>query len=170
MRVNFPAALPKISNQLFARIELLRRGLVAIKIADQTNADRDIVQIIAVDMATINLSSPAVSNFDLAVPSRGAVADNEMVGETVFHSSNMAMVVIENTRVALARTAVVHDDELPSPLHHSRMIDLVANRARKILIMFSKEVKWNQRETGRFFVTGFLHNHLRRLFRLAAAR
>ena len=153
VRINFSAALPKISNQLFARIELLRRGLVAVEIADQTNADRDVVQIIAVDMAAINLSSPAISNFDLAVPSRGAVADNEMVGQTVYHSPNMAMVVIENTRVALARTAVVHDDELPSPLQHACMIDLVANRARKIAIMFSKEVKRNQRETGRFFVT-----------------
>ncbi|MEY2492255.1 MAG: hypothetical protein QOH24_1206, partial [Verrucomicrobiota bacterium] len=67
MRINFPAALSQIPDQFFARFELPLRRLVAIEIADQTNTEGNVVQVIAVDVAAIDLTSPAVTDFDFAV-------------------------------------------------------------------------------------------------------
>ena len=67
MSVAFSAALLQIPNQLFTRIELRARRLVAIEIAHQTNTEPDAVHIIAVNMAAVNLTTPAIANLDLAV-------------------------------------------------------------------------------------------------------
>ena len=67
MSVAFSAALLQIPNQLFTRVELRARRLVAIEIAHQTNTEPDVVHIIAVNMAAVNLTTPAIANFDLAV-------------------------------------------------------------------------------------------------------
>ena len=60
-------ALPQIADQFFTRVELCARRLVSIKIAYQTNAERDVIQIIAVHVAAVDLTPPAVADFDLAV-------------------------------------------------------------------------------------------------------
>ena len=61
------AALAQIPNQLFARFQLRRCRLIAIEIAHETNAEPDIVHIIAVDVAAVDLAMPAVADFDLPV-------------------------------------------------------------------------------------------------------
>ncbi len=43
MIVDLAAALPQITNQFFAAIELHARRLITIEIANQTNAERDVV-------------------------------------------------------------------------------------------------------------------------------
>ena len=65
----FAATLPKVTNQLFATIELSTGRLVAIEIADQTNPKRDVVQVVAMNVSAIDLASPTVAHFDLTVPS-----------------------------------------------------------------------------------------------------
>lgn len=65
-------------------------------------------------VATIDLPPPAVAYFDLAIPGRRAVADHEVISQPVLHVTDVAMVVIENARIALSRSAVVDNDELPS--------------------------------------------------------
>ena len=65
--VAFPAALLQISNQLLARFELRTGRLIAIEIAHETNAERDVVQIIAVHMPAVYLAPPSIADFDLAV-------------------------------------------------------------------------------------------------------
>jgi len=62
------AALSQIADQFLARVELRARGLVPIEIAHQTNAERDIVQVIAVHVAAVDLTPPAIADFNLAVP------------------------------------------------------------------------------------------------------
>ena len=61
------AALSQVANEFLARVELGARGLVAIEITDQTDAERDVVQVIAVHVATVDLAAPAIADFDLAV-------------------------------------------------------------------------------------------------------
>src|SRR6202011_4044484 len=100
--------------QLFATIKLGARRLVAIKIADQTNSERDVVEIIAVNVAAVDLTPPTIAQFDLAVPGGSSVTDHEMVGESVLHSTKMSMVVIEGGGVSLPSAAIVNDDELPA--------------------------------------------------------
>ena len=128
MRVDFPAAFSQVLDQLFARLQLAPRRLTAIKIADQANAERDVVQIVAVHVPAIDLAPPAIAHLDLAVSRRGAVADNEMIGQSVFHPANVAVVIIEDARVALPGTAVVHNNELPATPFHRRTPDRFNDR------------------------------------------
>ncbi len=132
--VELAATLPQVSNQLFATIELRACRLIAIEIADQTNAERDVVEIIAVHMAAIDLTPPPVAHFDLTVPGRSSVSNYEMIGQTVLHVTNVAMVIIECPRVALPRAAVVHNDDLPARIAtiSRRAIDFRADRGREI--------------------------------------
>ena len=112
------ATFAQVTDEFFARVELRARGLGAIKIADQTNAQRDVVQIIAVHMAAVDLTPTAIAHFDLAVAGGSSVADHEMVRKTILHPADMSMIIIKSARVTLSRAAVVHDNELPAtPLH-----------------------------------------------------
>ena len=63
----FAAAVSQIANEFLASVELRARRLVSIEIAYKTNSERDIVQIIAVHMAAVDLTPPPISDFDLTV-------------------------------------------------------------------------------------------------------
>ena len=112
------ATLPQIADQFLTSVELGASRLISIEIAYETNTERDVVQIIAVHMATVDLTSPSIADFDLAIPGGCAVPDNEVIGETILHAANMLVVIIEHTGVALPRAAVVHDNELPAAPFH----------------------------------------------------
>jgi len=127
---DFSAALTKIANQFLTTIELRTGRLIAVEIADQTNAEGDVVQIIAVDMAAVDLPTPAIADFDLTIAGRSAVADHEMVSKSVLHSAKMPVVIIERGSVALTCSAVVHDDVLPAAARDRRTINLITNRSR----------------------------------------
>jgi len=90
------------------------------EIADQTNSERDVVQVIAVDVPAVDLSPPPVPHFDLAVAGRCAVADHEMIREPVLHPPKMPVVIIERGRVSLPRPAVVDHDVLPAAARDRR--------------------------------------------------
>ena len=127
--VDFAAPLPQVTNQLLARVELRASRLVAIEVTDQTNPERDVVEIIAVNVATIDLPAPAISDFDLTIAGGSSIADHEMISESVLHSANMPVVIIERGRVSLTRSAVVHHDKLPATARDRRTIDLGADGA-----------------------------------------
>ena len=61
------ATLSQIANEFLTSIELRTRWLVPIEIAYQTNAERNIVQVIAVHVTAIDLTPPAVPDFDLPI-------------------------------------------------------------------------------------------------------
>src|SRR5213592_4307092 len=65
--LGFAAAVPQKPNEFLTCVELCARRLVPIKIADQTNAERDVVQIIAVHMTAVYLTPPSIADFDLAI-------------------------------------------------------------------------------------------------------
>ena len=116
--LGFAATFAQVTDELFAGLELRARWLVAIKIADQTNAERNVVQIIAVHVAAVDLTPPTIAHFDLAVARGSAVANHKVVRKTILHPANVPMIIIKSARVSLPRTAVVHDNELPAaPLH-----------------------------------------------------
>ena len=112
------ATVAQVADEFFARVELCARWLVPIKIAYQTNAERNVVQIIAVHMAAIDLTPPAIAHFDLSVARGSAVADHEMVGKTILHPADVPMIIIKNARVSLPRAAIVHHNELPATPFH----------------------------------------------------
>ena len=112
------ATLSQVTDELFAGLELRARWLVAIKIADQTNAERNVIQIIAVHVAAVDLTPPTIADFDLAVARGSAVANHKVVRKTILHPANVPMIIIKSARVSLPRTAVMHHNELPpAPLH-----------------------------------------------------
>ena len=117
------ATFSQITNEFFACVELCARWLVAIKIAYQTNTERNVVQIIAVHVAAVDLTPPAVAHFDLAVAGGSAVPDHKVVGKTILHPADVPMIIIKNSRVPLPRAAVMHDNELPAVPFHRRASD-----------------------------------------------
>src|SRR5207248_3286561 len=112
------SALSQVTDKFFARVELRARWLVAIKIAYQTNAERNVVQIIAVHVAAVDLTPPTIAYFDLAIARGSAVANHKVVRKTVLHPANVPMIIIKSARVSLPRAAAVHDNELPAAPFH----------------------------------------------------
>ena len=65
--LGFAATISQVANEFLTRFKLRTRRLIPIEIAYKTNAERDVVQIIAVHMTTVDLATPAIADFDLAV-------------------------------------------------------------------------------------------------------
>ena len=128
MITDFSAALTKVTNQFFTTIELRTSRLIAVEIADQANSEGNVVQVIAMDVAAVDLPAPAIADFDLAIGGGSAIADHEMISESILHSAKMPVVVIKRGSVALARSAVVDNDVLPATTRHRGAIDLITNR------------------------------------------
>ena len=121
--IGLAATFSQVADEFFARVELRARWLVTIKIAYQTNAQRNVVQIIAVHMAAVDLTPPAIAHFDLAVARGRAVANHEMVCKTILHPADVPMIIIKSARVSLPRAAIMHDNELPATPFHWRASD-----------------------------------------------
>jgi len=121
--LGFAATFAQVTDEFFARVELRARRLVAIKIAYQTNADRNVVQIIAVNVAAVDLTPPPIAHFDLAVACGCSVADHEMVRKTILHPADVPMIIIKSARVTLSGAAIMHDNELPATPFHWRASD-----------------------------------------------
>ena len=124
------AAVSQVANEFLTRVELRTRRLVAIEIAYKTDAERDVVQIIAVHMAAVDLAAPAIADFDLTVTRRCAVPDNEVICKAVLHAANMLVVIIKHTRIALSGAAIVHYNELPAAPFHGRAPNRFDDRTR----------------------------------------
>ncbi len=121
-------ALAQVGDEFVQGGVLVARGHVAVEIAHQADAQRDVVEVVAVDVAAVDLSRPARADLDLAVAGTRAVADHEMVRQPVRHVADVAVVVVESRRVSLPRLAVVNDDVLPSPGADVRAVDGVEHR------------------------------------------
>jgi hypothetical protein len=78
-------------------------------------------------MAAVDLASPTIADFDLAITSRCSVADDEVISKAILHAPDMPMIIIENACVALSRAAIVHDNELPATPFHRRTPDRFDN-------------------------------------------
>ena len=134
MVAGFPAALSQITNELLARLELGARGLAAIEITHQADAEGNVVQVVTVHVATVYLTPPAIPYFDRAVPRRCPVPDNELIGQPILHVPHMPVVIIEYARISLPRAAVMDNDELPASLRHRRTINFAAHRTGQIAV------------------------------------
>src|SRR6516225_900538 len=148
----------EVADELVQSFVLGFCGQIAIEIAHKTDADGNIVQIVAVNVPSTELPIPPISNFDLAVSRRCTVSDHEMVGQSVRHSANMTMVVVEDARVTLARPAVVNDDIFPAIAGDACVINCFSNRWREVLPMHARFATWGLYEVLLLFRSGFLNN------------
>ena len=158
----------EVADELVQSFVLGFCGQIAIEIAHETDADGNIVQIVAVNVASTELAIPPISNFDLAVSRRCTVSDHEMVSQSVWHSANMTMVVVENARVTLARPAVMNDDIFPSIAGNARVIDSFSNRGRQVLPMHAALAAWGLYEVLLLCSAGFLNDD--RIFIVMSAK
>lgn len=93
-------------------LQLLAGGSFDLEIPDEADADRDEIELVVFDVAALELLRPAGTDFDLAVAGVDAVADDEVVGESVLHAA-FAVGASVGFGVAFFNGAVVSDDGLP---------------------------------------------------------
>ena len=116
-------AITEISDEFPKRPDLGVGRNIAVEIPDKTDAKGDVVQIVACNMASVELGRPAVPYLDLSIAGTMPVTDDEMVGESVFHVTDAEMIDVKNTGISLAGAAVVNDHIFPAPASHGRMIN-----------------------------------------------
>ena len=133
---------------------LILGGCVAVEIAHETDAERDVVQVVARDMAAVDLSGPPVSDFDFSIARGISIADDEVVGEAILHFANASVVDIKNPRVSLAGATVMNDDVFPPSALHFGIIDGFAQGRRQVAPSFHEAAK--KRFGWGFFVSNFL--------------
>ena len=133
--VGLTATFSQIADEFLACVKLRARRLATIEIADQTNAERYVVQIIAVHVPAVDLAAPALAHFDLAVSRGCSVPDHKMIGETILHPAHMPMVIIEDARISLPRATVMHYNKLPATAFHRRASDRVDHGSCQIAIV-----------------------------------
>src|SRR4051794_18767305 len=105
-------------------------------------------------MAAVDLAPPAFAHFDFSIARGSAVADHEMIGQTVAHPANVAAVVVEDAGVGLSSAAVGHFDKTPALAQHRGMIDLVTHRASYVGVMLFEKVEGQKGKAARSLVAG----------------
>lgn len=106
--------------------------LIAIQVPYEADADRDIVEVVAGHMPAVDLFCPARTYFNFTITRRSSVADDKMVGHSMLHLANPAMISVENAGVALPGSAVVNDDIFPSAFFDSCAVDRPAHPGSKV--------------------------------------
>lgn len=66
--VDLPDPLPQVSDQLIESLILSLGGKIPIEIADQADTDRNVIQVIAVDVATGELAHPTIADSICPLP------------------------------------------------------------------------------------------------------
>ena len=127
---NLSDTIAQIAYQFIKRAQLSLGWLVTIEVADQTDSDGDVVEIITRHVSAVELSRPARTNFDFAIARGSSIADDKMVGQSVLHLAHTAVIGVEDTSVSLPGSAVVNDDVLPPTFLDSRPIDRSAYSGR----------------------------------------
>lgn len=133
---DFSHAATQINDELIESGELGFGREIAIEVTDKTNADGDIIEVIAGHMTAIDLPRPARTYFDFAVAGGSAIADHKMISESVLHLAYPAMIDVENPGIALPGAAVVNDDIFPTTLLDLCLVDSSAHRRREVTPAF----------------------------------
>ena len=107
---------------------MLGGGECLFKVAHKTNPDGNFVERRAADMASLDLTLPAIADVYFSVGGVDSVADDEVVGEPVLHSAGVSVVMLHATDAVVAVGAVVDDDVLPAVAPDARSVDLAQGR------------------------------------------
>ena len=82
------------------------------EISNEADSDCDFVQAITCEVTSLDLSTPAVADLNLAVPRIGSVADDKVVSHPVLHAA-FFMIGIKDGGVSSRGAAVVNHDVFP---------------------------------------------------------
>lgn len=160
--VHLSHASSQVADQFIQSFVLCFCWQIAIKVAYKANADRNIVQIVAVYVAAVNLTIPTVPNFDLTVSGRSAVPDNEVVSQSIRHFADMPMIIVENACVPLTSPAVMDDYVFPPVARDASFVDGLPNCRCQILPVNTRLAARRGHEVFLFLAPRFLNDN--RLF------
>jgi len=121
--LGLPDPVSKIGDQLVESPDLGLGGLVTVEVADQANAERNVIEVVARDMSAVELSRPPVTDLNGAVSRSVTVPDHEMVGEAILHVADPEVVDVEDPGIPLPCAAVVDNDVFPASPANSSSID-----------------------------------------------
>lgn len=122
----------EVADQLDERFNLLRKRSPVFEIANEADTYPGHVDLVVADVATLKLADPAVTDFDLSPAGCAAIADDKVIGESVFHTAFLTMVAIIGGGIAVLGRTVVADNILPAPtgnLQTTGYIDHILNVA-----------------------------------------
>lgn len=126
--VDFAHTLTQVTNEFVEGCQLFLRGFVLVEVADQTDSQGDVVEIIAVHVAAVNLTAPTTSNFNFPVARRRSVANHKLISQAIGHFADLGVVIFESFRISLTRATVVDHNVAPPPFFDRRLVNLFADR------------------------------------------
>ena len=103
----------QVIYQLAESGELTAGGMAFLEIADEADTNSVQVDLVPADVAALELRLPSRTQLNLAIPGVDAVADDEMVGQSVLHAASPVVAVVD-FGVAVLGGAVVPDDVAPA--------------------------------------------------------
>lgn len=124
----------QVGNKLFQGRDLRFGGVISIEVSDEADAEGDVVEVVAGNMASVDLPGPAVTDLNLAIARTVTVADHEVVGQAVLHVPHPEVIDVKDPGVPLTGAAVVDDDIFPSPPAHRCAVDCRAVRGAKVTV------------------------------------
>ena len=77
--IHFADTAPEIADQFVKRLVFSLGWQVSVEVANEADAKRDVVEIVAMHVSAVELAGPSVPDLDLTVPRRGAVANDEVI-------------------------------------------------------------------------------------------
>src|SRR5688572_11429209 len=104
--------IPQVVHQFPERLHLPGGRPRLREIANETNTNAHLVDLLAMHVAALNLPEPARTNLDLAITGIDAIPDHEVIGQSVLHPA-LAMCFPVNGGVALPNRAVMRHYPLP---------------------------------------------------------
>ena len=108
-------------------------------------------------VSAVELPVPTVADLDLTVPGGGAVADDEVISKAVWHPAHIAVIIVEDTGVALPGPAIMDDDVFPAIACDTGIVNRLADRRREVLPVDTSAAGCRDQVFLRFGA-GFLHN------------
>ena len=77
--IHFADTPPEVADQFVKRFVFRLGRQISVEVAYEADANRDIVEIVAMDVSAVELPGPPVPDLNLTIPRGGAVADDEMI-------------------------------------------------------------------------------------------
>ncbi len=136
--LRLPDPVPEIADQLVKCSDLRLGGQVTVEVADQTNAERNVIEVVARDMSTVELSRPPVTDLDGAVSRSVTVTDHEVVGEAILHVADPEVVDVEDPSIPLPCAAVVDNDVFPASPANGSPIDGCPDGGAQVGVTFPR--------------------------------
>ena len=115
---NFPDSDAEVGDELVEGAELGVGRLVPVEIANETDAQGNVVEVVAGNVSAVDLAGPAVADFDFPIACGIAVADDKVVGEAILHLADIPVVNIKDSSVSLSGSAVVNNNIFPAATFH----------------------------------------------------